>query len=129
MQIGRKVYYDKSTGNLIIDTGDRSGAVSATTFEQDVETYTSLSERNLETVDVIQLPFGAYAQDFREGRLIGVNLETKEPIFEYHNPESPDNPIVPAKPLSVQIEDLRLESAQSNAELFEMMIMISGGGA
>ena len=35
-------------------------------------------------------------------------------------------PILP-QPLT-EIEQLRLEQAQSNAELFEMMLMLTGGG-
>ena len=65
-QIGRKIFYELATGNIIVDTGERQGAVIATTIEQDIATFTALSERNRETFDVIELPFGYRAQDFAE---------------------------------------------------------------
>lgn len=34
MQIARRIYYDKSSGNIIVDTGERSGAVVETTIER-----------------------------------------------------------------------------------------------
>ena len=34
MQIGRRIYYDKTTGNVILDTGEREGHVVPTTVEQ-----------------------------------------------------------------------------------------------
>ena len=125
-----RVYFDNENGEVI----QLNNMYNATTVERDVATFKSLSERNRATFDYTELSFSAYRQDFSSGRLIGVDVETKIPIFEYPNPENPDEPIVPEKPLSVEIEELkkdnvliRLESAQSNAELFEMMLMMSGG--
>lgn len=114
MNIGRKIYYDKTTGNVIYDTGEVSYGI-AFTIEEDVATYTVLSERNRETFDVTELEYGAYTSDFREGQLVGINLETREPIFAYPNPEEPSAPIIVDKPLTTQISELKeeLSSAQT----------------
>jgi hypothetical protein len=116
MKIGRRIYFDVETGNVLVDTGERQGAVIPTTVAQDIQVYTALSERNRETFDFIELPYGWYSWDFREGRLIGVDLETKIPLFEYPNPEDPETPIIPDRPLSVEIEELKQENTLLKAQ-------------
>ncbi|ASS76490.1 hypothetical protein CIG75_17010 [Tumebacillus algifaecis] len=64
MQIGRKIYYDKATGNVLVDTGERSGDVVETTIEQDFSSYVALAERVPATVGVLELPFGEFAENF-----------------------------------------------------------------
>ncbi|WP_405175096.1 hypothetical protein MHI27_27475 [Paenibacillus sp. FSL H8-0261] len=36
MQIGRKIYYDNATGNVLVDTGERSSDVVETTQALDL---------------------------------------------------------------------------------------------
>lgn len=55
MYIGRKIYTDKPTGNLILDTGERSGLVVPTTIEEDFMTYKLLQERVVDTIDSMDL--------------------------------------------------------------------------
>ena len=76
-KIGRKLFYELATGNIITDTGERQGSVVATTIDQDIAVFTALSERNRDTFDYIELSFGAYAQDFAECNGYRVNLDTK----------------------------------------------------
>ncbi len=64
MNIGRRIYYDQTTGNVILDTGERSGSVIETTVDQDFEIYKALKERIRETVGIIELEYGQYAEDF-----------------------------------------------------------------
>jgi hypothetical protein len=65
VRIGKKIFYDKITGEKIVDTGEYHDVVFEKTIEQQIQAYTSLSERNRDTFDVLELPFGAYAQDLR----------------------------------------------------------------
>lgn len=128
-QIGRRIYFDKQTGNVIVDTGERSGAVIETTVEQDFETYRALAERVPETVDYIQLEYGQYAQDFAECSGYRVNPETREIEFSYPDLQNPEALPVFQKPLSEQIAELRTENLtlmESIAELYETLI---GGGS
>jgi hypothetical protein len=81
MQIGRRIYYDKMTGNVIVDTGERSGCVVETTVEQDFQTYTALVERVPETVDWIQLEYGQFAQDFAACNRFCVDISGGEPTL------------------------------------------------
>lgn len=120
-KVGRKIYYDKETGNVILDTGEMMGVVVETTIEQDIETFTALSERNRDTFDVLQLEYGQYAQDFAECNGYRVNPETKELEFSYPDPNDPEpqEPIY-QKPLSEELE----ETKQAIAEL---TLLIAGG--
>ena len=108
MQIGRRIYYDLSTGNLIIDTGERQGFVSNTTIEQDIQVFKALSERSRDTFDYLQLEYGQYPQDFAECNGYRVNPETKELEFSYPDPNE-EEPLEPVyqKSLSEEIEELR----------------------
>ena len=64
IQIGKKVYYELSTGNVIQEIGEREGSVVETTLDQDFQSYASLNERVKDTVGVIQLTYGQYADKF-----------------------------------------------------------------
>lgn len=122
MKIGRRIYYDVATGNVIVDTGERQGFVKPTTVEQDIQAYKALSERNRETFDYIELEYGAYAQDFAECNGYRVNPETKQLEFSYPDPNEPDAPPVYQKPLSEEVE----ETKQAIAELSILIAQMGG---
>lgn len=139
MEIGRKIYYDLITGNVIVDTGERRGSVIETTIDQDIKAYKSLSERNRDTFDVIELPYGAYKQDFLESTSYRVNTETKELEFSNHNIDNPEEEPIFDKPLSEQILELEaklsyelllkdIEIEKTNASQADLMyqLMIKG---
>lgn len=116
MKIGRVIFFDKITGEIILVTSEYDNAVIKKSIEEQILTFQELSERNRETFDAIELPHGAYAQDFREGRLLRIDPESQELIFEYPNPENPDEPIIPDKPLSVEIQELKHENTLLKAQ-------------
>lgn len=126
-RLGRKIYYDIPTGNVILDTGERQGSVVPTTVEQDVQTYKALSERNRETFDYIELEYGQYARDFAECNGYKVNPETKELEFSYPDPNEPEEEPIYQKPLSEQINELEGKTDQAIMEL--TMILAMGGMA
>ena len=49
-QIGTKIYYCLVTGNVIKITGDMMGYVKETTFDEDIEIYTELKERDINSI-------------------------------------------------------------------------------
>ena len=116
LKIGRKIYYETETGNIIIDTGERQDAVIETTMEQDITFYTALSERNKNTFDVIKYPFGAYAKDFAESTGYRVNVETKELEFSYPVKGEPEAPQIFGPPLTEQIAVLKAENTLLKAQ-------------
>lgn len=121
MNIGRRIYYDLTTGNIIQDTGERAGDVTETTIEQDFKAYVSLAERVPKTVGMLQLEYGQYRQDFEDGGVKArVNLETKQLEFIYldpgADPEQPQEPIYTV-PLTERITAVEAESAGIALEL------------
>lgn len=105
MQIGRKIYYDLTTGNVILNTGEHSGYVRETTVAEDFTKYKVLAERVPETVGCLQLEYGQYAEDFISCSGYRVNPETRELEFSYPDPNVPDQEPVYQRPLSEQIDD------------------------
>ena len=122
--IGRKIYYDKVTGNVILDTGEMVGFVTPTTIDEDFETYKALKERVRDTVGVIQLEYGQYAEDFAQCNGYLVNPETLELEFSYPDPNAtePQEPVY-RKPLSEELE----ETKQAIAELTLLLAQTQGG--
>lgn len=122
-QIGRRIYFDLSTGNVILDTGERVGFVVPTTVEQDIAAYTALFGRNRETFDYIELEYGQFAQDFAECNGYRVNPETRQLEFSYPDPNEPE-PQEPVyrKPLSEEVQ----EAKQAIAELTILLAQTGG---
>ncbi|MNI44873.1 hypothetical protein D3C73_992700 [compost metagenome] len=83
MEVGMKIYYDKATGNVILNTGEKAGNVIETTVEQDFKCYAALAERIPETVGIVQLAYGQYAQDFWESSDYRINVDTGKLEFNY----------------------------------------------
>jgi hypothetical protein len=120
MKVGRKIYYDLATGTHLVDTGEMDNVwANPQTVDQDIATFTTLSERNRDTFDVIELPFGAYAQDFAECGGYKVNPTTKELEFA-PKPITPDEPLVFGKPFSEQIKEQKQYTQQLNDDLMSL---------
>lgn len=124
MNIGRKIYYDITTGNLLLDTGELAGSVVPSTIDQDVLTFKELSERNRESFDVIELEYGQFAQDFTECSGYRVNPQTKEIEFSYPEPNQPEQPPVYQEPLTEQVK--RLKDRQDATEEAMLGLLLGG---
>jgi len=126
MNIGRRIYYELETGNVIVDTGERMGDVTPTTVEQDYDTYADLREYFPYAVGHIDLPYGEYKQDFMECTSYRVDPETKLLQFSYPDPNAPEEPPVYQKPLTEQVEELKNELSLVKTALDDMILY--GGG-
>lgn len=73
MQIGRKLYYDISTGKVLVDKGEMQGAVRETTLEEDKLAYAKLSEYTESTIGVLKLAYGERSQEFNDFGSMKVN--------------------------------------------------------
>lgn len=121
MQIGRKIYYEVVTGNIIVNTGERNGGTIPTTIEQDIAIYTVLSKLNRDTFDVLELDFGAYSQDFAECNGYRVNVDTKTLEFSYPDPNEPTLEQPYQAPLSEKVTQLELAQSVADTTLLELM--------
>lgn len=108
MRTGKRIYFEINTGNVIVDTGEYQGFVLPTTVDQDIFNFKTLSERNRETFDYIELEFGQYAQDFAECNGYRVNPETKTLEFSYPDPNETEltEPVY-RKPLTEEVQELQ----------------------
>lgn len=126
-QIGRKIYFENNTGNVILETSEMIGHVIETTTEQDIANFTALAERQRDSFNVIKLEYGQFNEDFRTCNGYRVNVITKELEFSYPTTEQPQEPVY-VEPLTVQVEKLKTENAQLNTQLIDLWeLLISGG--
>jgi hypothetical protein len=58
MQIGRRLFYDLTTGNVICDTGEREGDVQTTTIEEDLMTFPELVGRTTGDTGSVDYAYG-----------------------------------------------------------------------
>lgn len=85
MKTPLRIYFDSQNGQVIQMTGnfdDGSLQVNGT-VDEEIPKYHALSERNRETFDVLELPFGAYQNEFETATSYRVNPTTKELEFNY----------------------------------------------
>lgn len=120
MKLGRKIFYDKVTGIWFVDTGEWNNGIREKTVDEEIASYPALSERNRETFDVLELPFGAYQQDFAESNGYRVNVDTKTLEFSYPDPNAPEAEPVYQKPLTSQVQELKLQTQQLNQDLLDL---------
>ncbi len=77
MQIGRKIYFDKSTGNVLLDCGEREGGVIETNKEDDFSVFPQLIGKDSSTSDFIQLAHGERSSEFLKMGSMHVDPTTK----------------------------------------------------
>lgn len=114
-QIGTKIYYCLLSGNVIKIIGDMQGYVKETTFDEDIEIYTELKERDKDTIGLLQFEYGEYPKLSQGSTGVIVNLETKELIFSYE--ELPQEPVEPTEIEIIQEKISILEA--ENSDLLE----------
>lgn len=119
MNVGRKIFFDKITGSILVDTGEWNDVIRGKTVDEDITTYSILSERTRDTFGVLELPFGAFAQDFAESNGYRVNVDTKELEFSYPDPNAPQEPPIFQRPLSEQVLELKQEQVLTNQAVEE----------
>lgn len=94
--LGKRIYYLKVDGRVVLDTGQAEGWVTEITPEQDWEIYEELKKYTKESVDFIQLEYNEYSTEFAECTGYYVDVAKKEIVFEYG--EKPEPPEVPQTP-------------------------------
>ncbi|MEK4732783.1 hypothetical protein [Paenibacillus sp. FSL L8-0641] len=107
MQIGSKVYWRKSSGEVIFMTSQvESESARETTKEDDMGFYPQLKGYDPEQVDVLKLEFDKFTEDFYHATSYRVNPDTKTMEFTYPSKSGSDSP--PTKPLTDQVAELKL---------------------
>lgn len=78
MNIGRKVYYNKTTGEVVWDKGEMSGGVRETTFEEDKAVMPEIDNPD---VAFMELPYGEKIEQFKTCGGFIVDHDTKQVTF------------------------------------------------
>ena len=119
MKIGRRIFFDNRNGDILLDTGERSGDVTPMSAEMEINTYRKLTNRNRDTFDYIELEYGQYREDFLHATSYRVNPKTKELVFSYDKIEEEEEETEPIyqEPLTEKVERLEKESLITMAAL------------
>ena len=122
--IGKRIYFLKVDGRVILDTGEAEGWVNKTTPEQDWEIYTDLQKYSKTEVDYIELQFGELKTEFAECTSYRVNPSTKELEFDYTPvPEPPDVPQTPT--IHERVQTLEKNNSKQDDMIFEQSYEIA----
>ena len=119
-QIGTKIYYCLSTGNVIKIIGDCQGYVKETTFDEDYEIYTELKERDKSSIGLLTFKYGEYPKLSQSSTGVMVNLETKELIFSYDK-----LPQEPQKPTELEIIQEKIDILEAENKILKQELSIT----
>lgn len=111
MKIGRRIFFDNRNGDILLDTGEKSGDVTPMSAEMEINTYRKLTNRNRDTFDYIELEYGQYREDFLHATSYRVNPKTKELVFSYDKIDEETEPIY-QEPLTEKVERLEKEKEE-----------------
>ncbi len=140
--LGKRIYYIKVDGRVVLDTGEAEGWVvenphelqdpPMTKKEYDFKIYAELQKYNPEEVDYIELKWGEFKTEFGECTSYKVNIDTKEIEFDYT--PIPDSPEVPRKPSIHERIDVQENTNNEQDELIisnaaNIAIMLEATGA
>lgn len=105
--IGQRIYYDKVTGEVIVNLGEMEGAEERSPVEHDIAMFKALYERNRSMFDYVDLDYGYRAQDFASCKSYKVDVLTKDIIFTYPSEGEEIAPPPSTKPLSVELAETK----------------------
>lgn len=114
MKIGKKIYYNSTTGEVIWDKGEMEGSVRETTFEEDCEVVPEIDSMD---VDVINIPFGTSSEQFST-MAYSINPITKEIAFSQR---TISDTVVITETIVDEKDQLIQSLQQENAELKEQL--------
>ncbi|MEK5318173.1 hypothetical protein NSS94_02665 [Paenibacillus sp. FSL L8-0644] len=121
MQIGSKVYWRKSSGEVIFITPEiESEHVRETTKEDDMGFYPQLKGFNPAQVEVLQLTHHQYYEDFQRAKSYVVNPDTGKLEFVYIDGGGSETPTQQV-PLTDQVTELKTRQDSTEAALLALM--------
>lgn len=125
-KIGTKIYYLKSNGNIIIESGDMMGCVVETSFDEDYNNYTDLSKYAKDSIGCLKLEYGELGKLLEEHKAnsfkVDVSSSPHKLVFEWIDYDTGE-PAPPPKTMEELIKEesdkVRLEYATAIAEIVE----------
>lgn len=125
-KIGTKIYYLKSNGNIIIESGDMMGCVVETSFNEDYNNYTDLSKYAKDSIGCLKLEYGELGKLLEEHKAnsfkVDISSNPHKLVFEWIDYDT-GKPGEPPKTMEELIKEeadkVRLEYAMAIAEVVE----------
>jgi hypothetical protein len=125
-KIGTKIYYLKSNGNIIIESGDMMGCVVETSFDEDYNNYTDLSKYAKDSIGCLKLEYGELGKLLEEHKAnsfkVDISSNPHKLVFEWIDYDT-GKPGEPPKTMEELIKEeadkVRLEYAMAIAEVVE----------
>lgn len=125
-EIGTKIYYLKSNGNIIIESGDMMGCVVETSFDEDYNNYTDLSKYAKDSIGCLKLEYGELGKLLADHKAnsfkVDVSSSPHKLVFEWIDYDT-GKPGEPPKTMEELIKEeadkVRLEYAMAIAEVVE----------
>nr|DAK14590.1 MAG TPA: hypothetical protein [Caudoviricetes sp.] len=125
-KIGTKIYYLKSNGNIIIESGDMMGCVVETSFDEDYNNYTDLSKYAKDSIGCLKLEYRELGKLLEEHKAnsfkVDVSSNPHKLVFEWIDYDT-GKPGEPPKTMEELIKEeadkVRLEYAMAIAEVVE----------
>lgn len=125
-KIGTKIYYLKSNGNIIIESGDMMGCVVETSFDEDYNNYTDLSKYAKDSIGCLKLEYGELGKLLEEHKAnsfkVDVSSQPHKLVFEwidYNTGEPAKPPKTMEELIKEEADKVRLEYAMAIAEVVE----------
>lgn len=121
-KIGTKIYYLKSNGNIIIESGDMMGCVVETSFDEDYNNYTDLSKYAKDSIGCLKLEYGELGKLLEEHKAnsfkVDVSSNPHKLVFEWIDYDT-GQPVEPPK----SVEEL-IKEAENKIEKQEKRINV-----
>ena len=125
-EIGTKIYYLISNGNVILESGDMMGCVVETSFDEDYNNYTDLSKYAKDSIGCLKLEYGELGKLLADHKAnsfkVDVSSSPHKLVFEWIDYDT-GKPGEPPKTMEELIKEeadkVRLEYAMAIAEVVE----------
>lgn len=125
-QIGSKIYYLISNGNVILNTGDMMGCVVETSFDEDYNNYTDLNKYAKDSIGCLKLEYGELGKLLADHKAnsfkVDVSSSPHKLAFEwidYDTGEPGEPPKTMEELIKEEADKVRLEYAMAIAEVVE----------
>lgn len=116
VNIGSRIYYEKTTGNVILRTPEVLGGRQST-VEEDFVSFSELNQRVPETIGMIQFEYKQYEQDFAIS--IPTQVVNGEVLWTLMDVPDGVEPVL-QKPLTSQVQELKQYTQQLNNDLMSL---------
>ena len=124
IQLGTKIYFCLVSGIVIKIIGDMQGYVKETSFDEDIEIYVELKERDKDVIGLLQFEYGEYPKLSKGSTGVMVDLETKELIFSYEELPTPPQEPTEIEIMQEKISILECENKALREELTQIQTSI-----